>query len=196
MFKNSFEALVFAYGDYKDRWERSTVNRMAAPGKGNGGLSGVDRAAQAGMIRAEVHELGKVPEAMIVARVSAHKLRCACGHACCSGWSPNLEWSSACAVLADHIRNTALAGCTANGVMRREYVVRYFSRKGERESVERLANRYGLDRHTVGAHYQRVANLLGGHPGGKDASNVSIGLEAQAMSRIEDRLDKLGLLDE
>jgi hypothetical protein len=194
LFSSAHSALVFAFNFSGQCYDRPMMNRLASPAVGTGkGLVGLDGAAQAGMIRAEVQSLGKLAEAIIIARIAPRSVPCHCRSACCSGKKPNKEWVYAISYLADHVRTTALAGCTANGILRREYVVRYFSRKDERVSLEALAERYDVNRQTVGAHAAKVALLFGGTQAKKDKSAVP-GLEAAAMNAIEDRLRDIGMV--
>ena len=163
MFDTAHGAMVFAFNFTSQCYDRPMMNRMASPAVGTGkGLVGLDGAAQAGMVRAEVQALGKLAEAILIARLAPRSQPCHCRQACCSGQKPNKEWTDAVAFLTDYVRNTALAGCTANGIMRREYVVRYFTPKSARISLEDLAEKYDVARNTVSAHAAKVATLLGG----------------------------------
>lgn len=72
----------------------------------------------------------------------------------------NTEWMNAITVIADIARGAALAGCTTNGLMRREHVIRCFVRKAERESLERLAEKHGMTINTVSAHAKKVSHWL------------------------------------
>ena len=188
LFETAHSALVFAFNYSGQRYDRPTMLRLAAPDLGSGkGLGGLDGAAQAGMIRAEVSALGRLAESLIAARVAPRTVPCACRAACCCGTRPNTEWTNAIMFLADHVRTKALAGCVVNGVMRREYVVRYFTRRGERVSLENLADKHEVNRKTVSAHALKVAQYLGGVPArpGKQAVD---GMEPLAMAAIEARL--------
>ncbi len=80
-------------------------------------------------------------------------------------------------------------------MLRREYVVRYFSRKDERVSLEVLAERHDVARNTVSAHAAKVALLLGGAQPKKDKPGVP-GLESAAMDAIEDRCATSGWSDD
>ena len=145
------------------------------------------------MIRAEVQALGKLAEAILIARIAPRSVPCHCRFACCSGQKPNKEWTNAISYLADYVRTTALAGCTANGMLRREYVVRYFTRKDDRISLEALAEKHDIHRDTAGDHAAKVALLLGGaHP--KKGKPGVPGLESAAMDAIEDRLRGIGMV--
>lgn len=194
LFASAHSALVFAFNFSGQSYDRPMMNRMAdGPKRSGKGLVGLDGAGQAGFIRAEVSALGKLAEAVIVARIAPRSIECPCGSSCCSGHKPNVEWSNAIAYLSDHMRRTALFGCTSNGLLRREYVARYFCRKESRDRLEKLAERYGVDRHTISAHAAKVAAMLGGSPAKKDAPAV-LGIEDAAMGAIDDRLHAIGMV--
>ena len=192
-FSSGHDALVFAFNVSDQAYDRPMMNRLAAPSIGKGGLAGLEAPAQAGMIRAEVQTLGKLAEAIIIARIAPRSVPCHCRSACCAGHRPNKEWTDAISVLADYVRTTALAGCTANGMMRREYVVRYFTRKDDRISLEALADKHDIHRDTASAHAAKVALLLGGAQPKKGRPGVP-GLESAAMDAIEDRLRGIGMV--
>lgn len=193
LFDTAHGALVFAFNFSGQCYDRPMMNRLAAPAVGSGkGLVGLDGAAQAGFIRAEVQAMGRLAEAILIARISPRSMPCHCRQSCCSGKKPNREWTDAVGYLADHIRTTALSGCTSNGLLRREYVARYFTTKDQRKSLDALAEDHDVARNTVSAHSSKVAVLFGGMPakGGKPAV---IGLESVAMAAIEDRLRAIGM---
>lgn len=192
-FTSGHDALVFAFNVSDQAYDRPMMNRLAAPSFGKGGLSGLEAPAQAGMIRAEVQAMGKLAEAIIIARIAPRSVPCHCRSACCAGHRPNKEWTDAISVLADYVRTTALAGCTSNGMLRREYVVRYFTRKDDRISLEALAEKHDIHRDTAGAHAAKVALLLGGAQPKKGRPGVP-GLESAAMDAIEDRLRDIGMV--
>lgn len=192
-FTSGHDALVFAFNVSDQAYDRPMMNRLAAPSFGKGGLSGLEAPAQAGMIRAEVQTLGKLAEAIIIARIAPRSVPCHCRSACCAGHRPNKEWTDAISVLADYVRTTALAGCTSNGMLRREYVVRHFTRKDDRISLEALAEKHDIHRDTASAHAAKVALLLGGAQPKKGRPGVP-GLESAAMDAIEDRLRDIGMV--
>lgn len=194
LFESAHGALVFAFNFSGQCYDRPMMNRLASPAVGSGkGLVGLDGAAQAGIIRAEVQAMGKLAEAILIARIAPRSMPCHCRQSCCSGKKPNKEWVDAISYLADYVRTTALAGCTANSMLRLEYVVRYFSRKDERVSIEVLAERHDVNRQTVGAHAAKVALLFGGTQAKKDKAAVP-GFEAAAMNAIDDRLRDIGMV--
>lgn len=191
LFRSAHAALTFAFNFSGQSYERPLMNRMAdepaPPGKG---LVGIDGAAQAGMIRAEVHALGRLAESILIARVAPRTTPCSCRAACCSGHRPNKEWTDAIAYLSDEIRRSALAGCTSNGLLRRAYVVRYFSPREQRISIEQIADKYDVSRNTVSAHAGKVAGWLAG----SRLKDSPPGMETLAMQAIDDRLRGIGLI--
>lgn len=194
LFKSAHAALVFAFNFSGQAYDRPLLNRLAAPSVGTGkGLAGLDGAGQAGMIRAEVkrlreHTKDPLLESIIIARVAPNSVPCSCKSACCSGHRPNLEWTHAISVIADDIRRTALAGCTSNGLLRREYVVRYFTRKEARVSLDSIADRHECHRQTVSAHYGKVQTYMAGKRSGDK------GWESIAFEMMEDRLREIGVV--
>lgn len=196
LFQNAHGALTFAFNFSGQAYDRPMMNRLASPAIGSGkGLVGLDGAAQAGMIRAEAKALGRLPEAILIARVAPRTKPCSCRAACCSGHKPNKEWTDAIAYLADYVRTTIYSGCVINGMMRREYLVRYFTRKDERASLEALAQKYDIARNTVSAHNAKVAMWLGGSQPRKDKP-AQPGIEQAAFDAIEDRLRAIGMVGE
>lgn len=195
LFNTAHGALVFAFNFSGQSYDRPAMNRLATPALGTGkGLVGLDGAAQAGFIRAEVKAMGKLAEAIIIARIAPRSMPCQCRSSCCSGQKPNKEWTDAIATLSDHVRTTALAGCIANGLMRREYVVRYFTRKDDRTSLLDLAEKYGIDRDTVSAHAGKVSVYFGGAQAKKNKPST-IGFEQVAFNAIEDKLREIGMVE-
>lgn len=182
LFSSAHAALVFALNYSGQAYDRPMMNRLAAPATGSGkGLAGLDGAAQSGMIRAEIKALGKLAEAILIARIAPRWMPCACRAACCSGRTPNCEWTDAVAILADMVRTTALAGCTAHGLLRRAYIVRYMTAKDARCTIEEIASRYEINRKTAEAHYGKVSKYLRA-------------TEAAAEAAIDDRLRTVGMV--
>jgi hypothetical protein len=186
LFRSTQHALLFAFRHAGQAYDRPLMLRMADATRGPGaGLVGLDGAAQAGMIRAEVADLGRLYEAVIVARFADRSIPCQCKAACCSGERLNGEWINAVAYLADYVRTSALAGCVSTGLLRREYVARYFA-KDRRESIRDIAGRHGVDQRTAGAHAGRVAIFLGGS---------AHGVEQAAIDAITDKLYAAGVVE-
>lgn len=190
LFHSAQSALTFAYS-YAGYPSRPILYRLATPTHHGNGLAGLDGAAQSGMIRAEAATLGPIAEAVFIARYAPHSMPCGCRSVCCSGQRPNSEWVFAISRLSDYIRTTALAGCTANSALRREYIVRYFSRrKEERIPLERIAERHGVHRDTASSQSAKVATLFSG----ERRANGKPGIEAVATNAIDERLRAMGLV--
>ena len=103
LFRSAQDALLFAFRHAGQAYDRPMMLRMADTSRGAGAwLAGLDGAAQAGMIRAEVASLGRLYEAVIVARFADRSIPCQCKAACCSGERLNGEWINAVAYLADY----------------------------------------------------------------------------------------------
>lgn len=184
LFGSAHAALVFAFNFSGQQFDKSAMARLAStPGKTGKGLGGLDGSGQSGMIRQELEAIGKLGEALMVARTAPRANPCSCRSGCCSGWKANKEWTNAIAFLADHMRKTALAGTTANGIMRFSCVIRYYDKKGERRTLEQIAKELDANRKSVGAYVSKVAASL------KE-------LEHHAMCAIEDRLREAGMVGE
>lgn len=182
LFSSAYSALVFAFNVSRQCYDRPFMNKVASPAIGSGkGLAGLDGAAQAGMIRAEVKALGKLAEAFLIARIAPRSEPCSCRSACCGGSKTNPEWFDAISALSEYARNAALSGTTANGMLRQAYVARYFATKDQRVSLERLAEKHDIDRHTVGSHYSKL-------------SKVFKEIESMVQNSIEDRLREIGIV--
>ncbi len=193
-FANYIDALIFAFNASAENYDRPYMNRLAAPAVGTGrGLGGLDGAAQAGMVRREVRELGRMREAILLARFAPRWMSCSCRAPCCSGRKPNPEWIDAIAHLAEYTRATVLSDCSTTGAMRREYVVRFFSDRKERDSLEAIAARHRKVRNTIGDHFSRVAHHFG-RPPVKGGRPPEPGLEDIARARVDEVLRGLKIV--
>ncbi|MDR3087791.1 MAG: hypothetical protein LBU45_07565 [Azoarcus sp.] len=185
LFESTHAALTFAFHFSGQNYQRPVMNRMVKNEPSGKGLGGLDGAAQAGMIRAEVSALGRIAEAVITARYAPATLDCSCRAPCCCRHKPNPEWRNAIATIADHMRTTALAGCTTTALMRRDYVIRYFS---GHPSIDALSARHGLHRDSVSAHVAKVSRALYTKKGG--------GLENEAFSAVDARMKACGMVND
>lgn len=179
LFQSTHAALTFAF-NFSGQAAPPILYRLGnkeshGPSKG---LGGCDGAAQAGMIRYEVERMGRINEAIIIARHAPRYYPCDCGRGCCSGRLRNMERANAVALLADQCRSSVLEGCSSEYEMRRAYVEIYF---GEWISDAEVAEKHGKDRRTVSAHRKRVGDLL------KE-------LEKSTDERIDEKMHELGLV--
>lgn len=194
LFPSAQAALTFAFHFTQGAVDRPAMNRLADGPAGEGsGLAGLDGAGQAGLIRQEIAELGPLKEAMLMARWAPPSVPCACAASCCAGYKFSQDWHQAINLISEHVRKTALAGCTTNNLLRREYVLMLYAPKDQRATIQDLANRHGVDRHTVGTHAAKVATYLGGSRS-KKGNRRPLGMEERAMVDIEEKLKLVGMI--
>jgi hypothetical protein len=77
-FSSGHDALVFAFNVSDQAYDRPMMNRLAAAIYRERRLAGLEAPAQAGMIRAEVQAMGKLAEAIIIARIAPRSVPCHC----------------------------------------------------------------------------------------------------------------------
>lgn len=161
--------------------------------KGGKDLGGLDGAAQAGMIRAEVEQLGRLEQAFIVARFAPASVPCDCGRPCCSGMRSNEEWTHAIGVLSLYLKEVVLMGCNTTIDMRVDYLKRFFLPKNTSLSIDAMARKHHVAKNTICNHLASVKRFLLGEKinGAKQA-----GLEERAMTAITDRLEQAGIIGE
>lgn len=165
LFRSAHAALVFALNYSMQQYDRPLMNRVAGgPTKEEGkGLSGLDGAAQAGMIRAELARLLPLHQAMLVASIAPQQVPCECRAACCGGWKTNPEWSDAISELTTVAAAAALSGCVSNGRLRSALIQRLL---GAKATLADLAARHDVDEKTAGAHSAKLKRwLFGGGEG-------------------------------
>lgn len=104
MFNSTHDALVFAYNF------RGSPRRVIFEMPQEGGLGGLDGAAQAGLIRRKVKSLGALEEAIIIAKFAPRAWECSCGASCCKGSKVNFEWHGAITEIARAIKGTKRFG--------------------------------------------------------------------------------------
>lgn len=187
LFPSAHAALTFALNFSMQQYDRPLMNRIASgeltagmtPGGGKG-LSGLDGAGQAGMIRAELERLKPIEQAVLVAQAAPSQIPCACGVACCSGWKINPEWQDAMSVLTSAAAPAALPGCVSNGRLRSALIQRLF---GAKVGLAELAERYDKNEKTVSAHQAKLKRWLFG--GGDEKE---LGLHQQAYRALSARL--------
>lgn len=187
LFSSAHAALVFAFHFSGQQFDKSAMARLAStPGRAGKGLGGLDGAAQAGMIRAELHALGELVENVLIARIAPHSVICECTRACCSGRTPNAEWVNAITWLTREAM-AQVAGSLSHYRLRRGIIEKYF---GVKHNIADLAEICDVNRHTVTAHQTKLLKWLKG-----DTGAPMSGLEAQAWARIEIALEHAEMID-
>jgi len=191
LFSSAHAAMVFAFNFSGQQYDKSMMARMAStPGRDGKGLGGLDGAAQAGMIRAELAHLCELHASILIARVAPPTIPCECRHACCSGHKPNTEWVDAIIILTQ-LAMGELSGHLSHYLLRRGIIERYF---GAKHSIGELADQCGVNRDTASAHNAKLVRWLKGQPG-KLGADGSIGQETRAWNAITDRLDEAGMIE-
>lgn len=187
MFKSAHAALVFALNYSMQQYDRPLMNKKASgPATGNGkGLSGVEGAGQAGMVRVELAQLAPIQQAVLIASVAPQQLPCGCNVSCCSGLKLNQEWADALRDLTTAAAAGALSGCMSNGRLRSMLIQRLF---GAKVTLSKLAEDHKVDERTVSAHHAKLKRWLFGGAG-------EVGLHQQASQALTQRLRACGWLD-
>jgi len=174
LFKNSAEALIFAFRFGHQQYALSPMAKMAKIGAlGTGkGLVAMDGAGQAGMIRREVDALPALQRLCVVARYSPRFEECKC----CGNDKLVPEYAEAVASLAEwatqHITGVSLLK------MRRTYVRAYF----ERLSIKQIADELRVEKSTAYRQKDAVWRALKK-------------LDTEAQRAVCDRLDRMLGLD-
>ena len=154
-------AMNFTHGTLK---KTGLAEMMQGGSRAGRGLSGLDGAAQAGMIRASLGKIRQHRRSIMVARCAAPTMPCACKHTCCRGWRENAEWGDAITDLTGYVVEEGLAGTISHLRVRRAIVARYFLGKksdsaGKINLVE-IATLCGVHRNTVSAHNKAIVEHL------------------------------------
>jgi len=185
LFRSVHAALVYALNYSMQQYDRPLMNKaMSGKPEGEGkGLSGVDGAGQAGMIRAELARLAPLHQAVLVASIAPQRVPCECRAACCGGWRVNPEWSDAVGELTTVSAAAALPGCLSNGRLRSALIQRLL---GAKVTLAELAERYDVDEKTAGAHSAKLKRWLFGDPA------MQMGLHPEAIREIAARFKTCG----
>lgn len=160
-------ALNFKHGTLK---QPSLVAMMGGARTGRG-LGGLDGAAQAGMILAELGRVRHRRQAMLTARCAPPSLPCTCRSSCCREWRLNPEWDQAITLLTAHVLEEGLAGTVSHYRLRRAMVVRYFlGKEGKaprngvpsalKQSLADVAQACGVHRNTASSYNKAIVEHL------------------------------------
>lgn len=156
LFDSAVAAIKFALNYSGQNYQRAGINQLSGgPAPKGRGLGGLDGAAQAGMIRAELATIGLVGEAFIVAEMAVKTKPCFCKAACCSGEVTNPEWAAAIGVLSNVAKDLKL--CPAHVNVRTNIIRRFF---GVPLDITDIAKRCGVCRETVSSHNSRLVSTF------------------------------------
>jgi hypothetical protein len=178
LFASAAAAAAFALNFNDQNYQKPALGRLIGtpppPGKGLGGLDG---AAQAGMVRAELATIGLIGEAIIVADI-AHKTKpCSCKALCCSGEVTNPEWSAAIGLLSNLAKE--LKVCPSYMNVRANLLRRFF---GVPLEITEIARMCGLSRETVSVHNAKL-------------TSVFTPLKKRAWTDFDERLVDVGMIE-
>lgn len=179
VFTSAHGALKFATNYVHGQLKRSALAR-ARDGEGDEGrgLGGLDGAAQAGMICAELMWLSPVWRNVLIARFTVPSMPCTCGAQCCRLYRENPDWSAAVDQLTEFVLHAGLTGTISHHRMRRALVTRYFGRKG---SFVEIAQSCGVHRTTASEYNKAVVECF------RD-------IERWAFEALELRLQEAGIV--
>lgn len=162
------------------------------------GLGGMDGAGQAGMIRQQVASLGRIPEAIIIARYAPENVvsgTCTCP--ACNGLHPNFERREAIFTLANHLQSYVFTTDVPLQT-RMGFVQRHFSTKKIPLQEICKINRKHIN--TITKQAQLVKRFFVGEPAmvdvnGKKERQILPGAEIRALNDIEQLLKNLEIID-
>lgn len=198
LFKTPQAALTFAFHYSMQQQGRPLADRLASPaGRTGKGLSGVDGAGQAGMIRREMKELSLLERAALVARFAPRSMPCNCRNACCAGYRINPEWDEAIRALEQGVLRE-LAGHVSHQRLRRKLVEEVF---GVKIVLKDLAEACGVHPNTAAAHRKIIRKWLSGQKaqhgkGGIETAHATDGIESAARRKIDTALSLAGIVGE
>ena len=195
LFTSADDALRFAFSYSTQQYSPTPMARAMRGGNvGTGkGLVGVDGAAQAGMVRAELKGFSELHRSLLIAQFAPDELPCPCTAPCCSGNRPNREWADAITYLTDHTTHL-FAGGLSHYRLRRTLIERHFGAHrdmhGKKLTLERLAQQCDIHRQTVSTHHQKLMAWLRGTKG----ANGTAGVQSTALQRADELLRDCGIV--
>lgn len=176
LFKNSHEALTFAFNYSSQQYAVSPMAKMMKVGViGSGkGLVSLDGAGQAGLIRAQVEKLSQEQRACVIARYSPRFVECQC---CGSRDKVLQEYQEAISTLGQWAVTT-FTGMSLRTA--REYVVRSYFEKGL--TIKSIAERSKIGKSTL---YDYRGKIINGLRDLDHAAQVQLGGFLNALIEID-----------
>lgn len=178
VFTSAHAALKFAMNFSHGTLKKSFLAQAQGGGAAGRGLGGLDGAAQAGMIEAELGCLSTVRRNIIVGRFSPPTAPCACKRPCCRGVREHTPWGQAVDYLTEYVLAAGLTGTISHYRLRRALVMRFF---GVRPSFIEIAQACGVHRTTASDYNKAVAEHFKAE-------------ERVGFYEIEGRLKKAGIV--
>lgn len=204
LFSSAHAAIVFALNYNHQQYDKPLMNRLSWGAMPQGkGLSGVDGAAQAGMIRGMIGRLSDLECAMLIAYCAPKQVPIPGSHQAIKivdnkqvrlpQWSVNPEYQAALRQIAGTYQIHALASVDNQSVQatRLALVARCF---GERVSLVEFSEKQGIPYRTVKRMHASVRDYLLGKRGGY-GQEATVGAIQQAMNKVENMLRQQGVID-
>lgn len=195
-FRTPQDALVFAFNYSMQQQDRPLMDRLAAPAARTGkGLSGMDGAGQAGMIRQVISSLSEYEEATLIARFAPRTIPCSCRNPCCAGYRLNPDWDYAIGLL-ERGAQTILSGHVSHYRLRRKLVEQIF---GVKIVLKDLAEQCSVHANTATEHRRLIKLWLSGQKaqhekGGREATTAVDGVESMARKKVDSLLTAMDLV--
>lgn len=177
-FRHTYEALRFAFGFKHGNSPLPPVAKLAGVSGTSRGLSGMDGAGYAGLVKAHVERLDKHRVWILTSRFAPSSEPCGCRSACCSGSKPVHAWREAIEELVGYVLNNSQGSRIDHYHLRKALIGRYF---GVKVNFSEVAARCGVDRDTASHRYSKIVALLGKE-------------EKVAMLEVEAMLQEAGLI--
>ena len=204
LFSSAHAAIVFALNYNHQQYDKPLMNRLSWGAMPQGkGLSGIDGAAQAGMIRGMIGRLSDLECAMLIAYCAPKQIPIPGSHQAVKivdnkqvrmpQWSANPEYQAALRQIARTYQIHALTSVDHQSVQsaRLALVSRCF---GERVSLQEFSEKYGIPYRTVKRMHAGVRDYLLGKRGGY-GQEATVGAIQQAMNKVENMLREQGVID-
>lgn len=204
LFSSAHAAIVFALNYNHQQYDKPLMNRLSWGSVPQGkGLSGIDGAAQAGMIRGMIGRLSDLECAMLIAYCAPKQIPIPGSHQAIKivdnkqvrmpQWSVNPEYQAALRQIARTYQIHALTSVDHQSVQaaRLALVARCF---GERVSLQDFSEKYGIPYRTVKRMHAGVRDYLLGRRGGY-GQEATVGAIQQAINKVEDLLRAQWVID-
>lgn len=192
LFNSAERAIKFAL-TFEGRPERPAMNRSYVSPISDGikqagsRLSGLDGAAQAGIIRTKMRALGKTADAILIARSAPRTVRC---HGCGCDTKRHPVWQSAINYLTDEVGPMLKSRGYVVRELRELLVMRAF---GESILLKDIGDKFELDEKTMTAYNGKVTRWLKGQKANHH-SDAMEGVENAAWRDIESALTDCGIV--
>lgn len=204
LFSSAHAAIVFALNYNHQQYDKPLMNRLSWGAMPQGkGLSGIDGAAQAGMIRGLLGRLSDLECAMLIAYCAPKQIPIPGSHTGTkfvggqqvrpTQWSTNPEYQAALRQIANTYQIHTLTSVDHQSVraLRLALVCRCF---GESVSLQALSDKYSIPYRTIKRMHAGVRDYLLGKRGGY-GETATLGAIQQALNKVENMLREQGVID-